>query len=80
LLLLDAVKRKVASVHAFDVRAPGSLEPVVIGTGVAPFHEIFSILKDTGFDGWICIEEASQTGAEGFERAISFVRRAWEAA
>lgn len=78
--LLEAVKEKVASVHAADVRAPGSLEPVVLGTGVTPFHQIFSILKANGFNGWICIEEASRTGPAGFEQAVSFIRQSWEAA
>ena len=78
--LLRAVKDRVVSVHAADIRAPGSLEPVVLGTGVSPFHQIFSILKANGFDGWICIEEASGTGPVGFEEAVSFVRRAWEEA
>jgi len=78
LVLLKAVKDRVVSVHAFDVRAAGSLEPVILGTGVTPFRHIFSILKAEGFDGWICIEEASRTGAEGFEKAVSFVRRVWE--
>jgi sugar phosphate isomerase/epimerase len=80
LILLEKVKDRVISVHAFDVRAPGVLEPVVVGAGVAPFPEIFSVLKSTGFDGWICIEEASRTGTDGFERAVAYVRRAWEEA
>jgi sugar phosphate isomerase/epimerase len=78
--LLEAVKDRVVSVHAADVRAPGALEPVVLGTGVAPFPEIFSILKSDGFDGWICIEEASRTGPIGFEQAVAFVRQAWQVA
>ena len=80
LALLEAVKEKVISVHAADIRAPGSLEPVVLGAGVVPFHKIFSILKGNGFDGWICIEEASRTGHVGFEKAVSFVRGVWEEA
>jgi len=80
LVLLDAVRSKVVSVHAFDVRASGSLEPVILGTGVSPFRQIFSILKDDGFDSWICIEEASRTGPVGFESAVSFVRGVWEEA
>jgi len=78
--LLGEVKDRVVSVHAADIRAAGSLEPVVLGTGVVPFHRLFSNLKETGFDGWICIEEASRTGARGFEEAVSFVRKAWEEA
>ena len=75
--LLEAVKDRVVSVHAADIRAPGALEPVVVGTGVAPIRPCFSILKDRGFDGWICIEEASRTGQSGYEQAVAFVRKTW---
>jgi len=78
--LLEAVKHRVATVHAFDTRTRGVLEPVVVGIGIVPFAEIFHILKAAGFDGWICIEEASRTGVAGFEEAVSFVRRAWKEA
>ena len=78
--LLNRVVDRVVSVHAADVRAPGALEPVVIGTGAVPFRQVFSILKENGFDGWICIEEASRTGPEGVEQAVSFIRRTWEEA
>jgi sugar phosphate isomerase/epimerase len=52
----------------------------VLGTGLTPFIDIFATLKRAGFDGWICIEEASRTGPVGFERAVSFVRHTWDAA
>ena len=78
--LLEAVKERVVIVHAFDIRAIGAFEPVCVGTGVAPIKQVFSILKANGFDGWVCVEEASRTGREGFEKSVSFVRRAWETA
>lgn len=78
--LLKRVVDRVASVHAADIRAAGALEPVVIGTGVVPFLQIFSALKENGFDGWICIEEASCSGPAGVEQAVSFIRRTWEEA
>jgi sugar phosphate isomerase/epimerase len=78
--LLEAVIKKVVVVHAFDIRASGAFEPVLVGTGVSPIKQVFFILKRNGFDGWLSIEEASRTGEEGFEKAISFVRRAWEEA
>jgi sugar phosphate isomerase/epimerase len=77
LVLLAAVKARVATVHASDTRSVGVLQPAVIGTGVVPFSEIFRTLKSAGFDGWICIEEASRTGPAGFEQAVAFVRKAW---
>ena len=76
--LLETVKNRVAIVHAFDIQAAGSFEPVLVGSGVAPNRQVFSILKRAGFDGWVSIEEASRSGREGFEKAISFVRSAWE--
>jgi sugar phosphate isomerase/epimerase len=75
--LLAAVKDRVVSLHAADVRAPGALEPVIVGTGVAPLRQCFSVVKDSGFDGWISIEEASRTGPAGFEQAVAFVRKTW---
>ena len=76
--VLEHVLEQVISVHAADTRNWGVLDPVVLGTGLVPFRELFSYLKRNGFDGWICIEEASRTGARGFEHAVSFVRRTWE--
>jgi sugar phosphate isomerase/epimerase len=75
--LLQKVLGRVVSVHAADTRAPGSLDPVVIGTGATPFPEIFSTLQAADFDGWICIEEASRTGRAGVEQAAAFIRRLW---
>jgi sugar phosphate isomerase/epimerase len=76
--LLEAVKDRVSVVHAFDIRVAGEFEPVCVGTGASPIKEAFSILKGNGFDGWISVEEASRTGNAGFEKAVGFVRRAWE--
>ena len=76
--LLEAVIERVAVVHAFDIRTPGEFETVLVGTGASPIKQVFSILKRNGFDGWVSIEEASRTGEEGFEKAVPFVRRAWE--
>ena len=78
--LLEAVKEHVVVVHAFDIRTPGTFEPVLVGTGAAPIPQVFSLLKARGFDGWVSVEEASRTGAKGFEKAIAFVRRTWEEA
>ena len=78
LTLLESVVDKVVCVHAFDVKAPGSLQPVIVGTGAAPILEIFTILKKNKFDGWICVEEASRMGRSGFEQSVSNVRRTWK--
>jgi len=77
LAVLDQVKERVVSVHANDIRRPGRFEPVVLGTGVAPVVRILGELVAVGFDGWICIEEASRTGEEGFRQAVAYADRAW---
>lgn len=75
--LLQKVARQVVCLHAADTRVQGKLEPVVIGTGMVPFGQLFSFLKSTGFYGWISIEEASGTGSKGVETAVRFVRQTW---
>ncbi len=49
-----------------------------LGTGVTPFAALFDRLATAGWDGWICLEEASQHGRAGVEAAIHFVRRSWQ--
>ena len=78
--LLEAVKEKVAVVHAFDIRTVGNFEPVLVGTGASPIKDVLSTLKNSGFDGWVSVEEASRRGTAGFEKAVAFVRRTWEEA
>ena len=75
--VLKQVMDRLVSVHAADTRAQGRLQPTVIGTGLVPFAEIFAFLQNSGFDGWICIEEASGTGRAGVKTAVDFVRQAW---
>jgi sugar phosphate isomerase/epimerase len=38
---------------------------------------MFEILRGAGFDGWICMEEASFKGPAGVKAAADFVRRVW---
>jgi sugar phosphate isomerase/epimerase len=78
--VLDEVMDRIETVHAADTARRGELAPVLLGTGIVPFDRIFTRLKSSGFDGWICIEEASRTGRPGFVRAVHFVRTTWEAA
>ncbi len=64
-------------VHVNDIRQAGRFEPVLLGTGVAPLLEIFSILVQNGFDQWVSVEEASKTGEEGFRRAVPYAEQLW---
>ena len=45
-----------------------------IGKGLNDYDAIFSILKDTGFDGWISVEDGVD-GMEQLERSVLFLRR-----
>jgi sugar phosphate isomerase/epimerase len=78
--VLKTVLNRVVSVHAADTSTRGELKPVLLGTGLVPFKEMFQILRDVGFDGWICIEEASFKGSAGVKAAADFVRRVWNEA
>ena len=78
--VLEKVIDRVATIHVSDMTEKGKFEPTAIGKGVVPNREIFSRLKQAGFDGWLCIEEASGRGLEGIQEAWSFVRSAWDEA
>lgn len=78
--LLRRVMHRVVSVHASDTAYHGQLAPVVVGEGVVPLVDIFRVLRENDFDGWICIEEASYTGPAGVKAAVANVRRQWDAA
>ena len=77
LTVLEKVFGQVETIHAADTSVTGRLEPVLLGRGIVPFREIFAFLKRSGFDGWICIEEASRTGIAGIRDAARFVREKW---
>ena len=75
--LLDQVIDRVASIHAADTAERGQLHHVLLGTGVTPFGPLFDRLVAAGWDGWICMEEASYQGRDGVQAAARFVRQAW---
>ncbi len=77
LAVLEAVKDRVSMVHVNDIRQAGVFEPCLLGTGVAPVKEIFQILVQQGFDGWVSVEEASKTGEAGFRTAIPRAEQLW---
>jgi len=75
--LLDQVIDRVVTIHAADTAMYGELRHVLLGTGITPYRELFGRLKQVGWDGWICMEEASFQGREGVEAAARFIRQAW---
>lgn len=78
--VLAAVKDRVSVVHVNDIQRAGHFEPCLLGTGVAPVPEIFRILIQNGFNGWVSVEEASKRGEDGFRQAIPTAERMWQAA
>ncbi|MGA2641157.1 MAG: sugar phosphate isomerase/epimerase family protein [Spirochaetia bacterium] len=80
LTVLAQVYDRVETVHVSDTAEKGTFQPVLVGTGVVAFEQIFRYLKSRRFDNWLCIEEASFSGAEGIRKAADFTRRTWEAA
>ncbi len=80
LTLLEAVIHRIVVVHIFDLREVGVFEPVRVGTGASPIPQIFSRIRQTGYDGWLSIEEASRTGEKGFTESVAFIRDTWEQA
>jgi sugar phosphate isomerase/epimerase len=77
--LLSRVIDRVASIHASDTAEYGLLRHVLLGTGVTPFEAIFGRLIQVGWDGWICMEEASYGGRAGVKAAARFIRQTWQA-
>lgn len=78
--LLGQVIDRVASVHASDTASHGSLQHVLLGTGITPYPALFARLAQAGWDRWICMEEASYQGQEGVAAAARFIRRTWQEA
>jgi sugar phosphate isomerase/epimerase len=77
--ILRRVIDRLSCVHAADTSSNRGLHPVLLGTGLVPFDDIFRFMKASGYDGWISVEEASGTGKRGIEEAVKFVRDRWEA-
>jgi sugar phosphate isomerase/epimerase len=78
--ILQKVIDQLVSVHAADTDTRGALNHVLLGTGLVPYQEIFSYLKQSGFDDWICMEENSQQGQAGVQKAADFIRKTWQEA
>jgi sugar phosphate isomerase/epimerase len=77
IVFLNQVVDRVVSVHASDTSECGQLHHVLLGTGVTPFTGLFRCLKSHNWDGWICMEEASNQGRQGVETAATYIRRTW---
>ncbi len=77
IIFLNEIIQRVVSVHASDTALHGELKHVALGSGITPFQALYKRLKKYGWDGWICIEEASMQGKAGVENAAKFTRKTW---
>ena len=80
LALLEKVVHRVVVLHIFDLRAVGVFEAVRVGTGASPIPQIFSRMRQAGYNSWLSIEEASCSGQKGFTESIAFVQKTWQQA
>ncbi|MXV73471.1 TIM barrel protein [Candidatus Poribacteria bacterium] len=78
LALLEQIVHRIVVVHIFDLREVGVFEPVRVGTGASPIPQVFSRMRQAGYDGWLSIEEASRSGRNGFTESIAFVQKTWQ--
>ena len=74
---LEQIVGRVVSVHASDTSERGKLNHVLLGSGVTPFRKLFHVLKSSGWDGWVCMEEAAGLGRAGVETAANTIRCIW---
>jgi sugar phosphate isomerase/epimerase len=75
--LLEAVKHRVATMHASDRHLDGeTLRHGVIGEGLNDYDAIFSTLRAAGFRGWVSIEDGDdpEGGVERLQRSARFLR------
>jgi sugar phosphate isomerase/epimerase len=78
LKLLSEIIQDVETIHASDTSTRGALSHTLLGTGFSPFPQFFTILKQAGWDGWICMEEASYMKTEGVRKAAAYIRQTWD--
>ena len=78
--VLEKVIDKVETIHVAETATLGKMDPVLLGTGLAPVKEVFASLKKHGWDKWLCIEEWGNMGIDGVKKAVEYTRKMWEEA
>jgi sugar phosphate isomerase/epimerase len=64
----NAMKRFIRHVHVKDsIRIEGKNSPRLLGQGELPLKQCLTILRDGGYDGWLCLETEKRWHAEGPE-------------
>jgi len=65
----------VKTIHMNDTSTVGYLTSVLIGTGLVNFDDVFRLIDASGFNGWVCIEEAGMGHEESIRKAVEFARK-----
>jgi sugar phosphate isomerase/epimerase len=60
---LERLIRRVSCVHLKDADAGGRF--CSLGTGMAPLEEVFCILEEHGYRGWVVVDESAAEGDLG---------------
>lgn len=71
--ILQAVKRRLAHVHAND-RFPGSYQHTVVGEGKVDWDATFRVFREVNYSGFISLEDGTGQGDEGTRKSLGFLR------
>ena len=75
--LLGTCLAMTEAIHLADIQEPGSFRPVRLGEGVSPHRQILETVIQSGWQGWLSVEEASRNGAEGIRQARFYADQVW---
>ena len=78
--VMDKCFDKIETIHVSDMTELGKFETCLVGTGACPIKDSLKWLYDKGWDKWLCIEECSNTGADGIRMAGENIRKLWREA
>lgn len=73
--ILTSVLGRIESIHITDYYFKnGDLKMTVFGKGTVPIKEMLTIIKDSGFDGMITMEDSTYQGLSGTAQSYLYVR------
>lgn len=75
-VILETVLDRLETLHITDYDfKDGDLKMTIFGEGTVPLREMLRIIKDSGFDGRISMEDTTFQGLEGTAKSYQYVRR-----
>lgn len=75
--LLKQVVDRVVQVHSGDRATYGQYTHAASGEGLVNYPELFGVLQDAGYNGWLSIEYNRPDEPEGLERSFNYIRKTW---